>query len=124
MANMTIGAVTTGVQTVTATGAVTPTAGLDVSGVTKDFTLFLQVQSDTAGKNFQIQLEESVNGFTASVPDLVVGGEGAVSSAADKIWSVRKYQIPGSAIGTTGAVLRANVVQIDSASSLHLRAWI
>ena len=125
MANMTIGAVTTGVQTVTGTGAVTPTAGLDVSGVTKDFTLFLQVQSDTAAKNFQIQIEESTNAFTGTpVADLVVGGEGAVSSAADKIWSLRKYQIPGSAIGTTGAVLRANVTEIDANSSLKLRAWI
>ena len=125
MANMTIGAVTTGVQTVTATGAVTPTAGLDVSGVTKDFTLFLEVQSDTAAKNFQIQLEESTNAFTGTpVADLVVGGEGAITSAADKTWSLRKYQIPGTAIGTTGAVLRANVTEIDANSSLKLRAWI
>ena len=124
MANMTIGAITTGVQTVTATGAVTPTTGLDVSGVTGDFTLKVEVQSNTAAKGFQIQLEESTNAFTAAVADMVVGGKGAVGSAYDKIWSIRKYQIPGTSIGTSGAVLRANVTMLDSADSLKLRAWI
>lgn len=124
MANMTIGAISTGVQTVTATGTVTPTAGLDVSGITGDFTLFVEVQSQTAAKAFTIQLEESVNAFTASVADMVVSGKGAITSAADKIFSKRKHEMPGTAIGTANAVLRANVTQLDSASTLKLRAWI
>ena len=124
MANITIGAITTGVQTVTATGAVTPTAGLDVSGVTGDFTIKVQVQSQTRAKNFQIQIEESTNAFTAVLADMVVGAQGTISKDFDKCWSIRKYQIPGTSIGTTGAVLRANVTELDSASTLKLRAWI
>ena len=124
MANMTIGAISTGVQTVTATGAVTPTAGLDVSGVTGDWTLYVQVQSNTAAKAFQVQLEESANAWTASVADMVVGAKGGIGSAYDKVWSKRKYELPGSVIGTSGAVLRANVTQIDSGDSLAVRAWI
>jgi ABC-type transport system involved in cytochrome bd biosynthesis fused ATPase/permease subunit len=124
MANITIGAVTTGMQTVTATGAVTPTAGLSVAAVTGDFTLYLQVQAQTSGNTFQIQLEESTNAFTATVADLVVGGEGLIASAYDKIWSIRKYELPGTSIGTTGAVIRANVTELAANSTLALRAWI
>jgi hypothetical protein len=124
MAGKTIGAITTGVQTVTATGAVTPTAGLDVSGITGDWTLFIQVQSNTAAKKAKVVLEESVNAFTASTHDLVFDVSGAVGSTYDKVISRRKYELPSSIIGTTSAVIRANVQSITAGDSLAVRAWI
>jgi hypothetical protein len=125
MAVMTIGAITTGVQSVTATGAVTPTAGLDVSAITGDYTLFVQVQSQTAAKGFQLQLEETVNAFTASIADMVVSAKGGIAAGYDRVWSKRKYEQPQSgAIGTASGKLRVNVTQIDSGDTIGVRAWI
>jgi hypothetical protein len=125
MATMTIGAITTGVQSVTATGAVTPTGGLDVSGITGDYTLFVQVQAQTAAKGFQLQLEESVNAFTASIADMVVSAKGGIAAGYDRVFSKRKYELPQSgAIGTASGVLRMNVKQLDSADTIGVRAWI
>ena len=127
--SLNIGAITTGVQTVTATGAVTPTAGLSVATApasTNDFTVFCQVQSLTDGKKARIVIEETNTAFGGSVwiPLLVYDVEGAVSSAADLMKSVRKYEVPSTLVGTTGAYMRANVQAIDSATSLALRAWV
>lgn len=123
MANMTIGAITTGVQTVTATGAVTPTAGLDISGITGDWTVFVEFQSNTAAKKAKVQIEtstDSTNWTALQVFDI----SGAVSSAADKIYSIRKYQAPSAPFGTSAGVCRANVTAIDSSDSLGIRAWV
>ena len=131
----TITALTTGVQTVTSTGAVTPTAGVDISGMTGDATVCIEVISLTAGKTARVQLEDSVNGFTASLPLDVfnfVGQEGqggtsytagAYNPTTEKL-SVRKYQLPNNRFGVTSALLRLNVTAIDGSSSLSLNAWI
>lgn len=124
MAAKTFGALTTGLQTVTATGAVTPTAGLDISGITQDFTLWIQVQSLTAGKKATITLEDSVNGFTASVPVWSETFTGAVASANDVKVSKRKYEKPALRAGTGSAVARLNITQIDSATTLIVQSWI
>jgi len=126
---------TTGIQTVTATGAVTPTAGVDISGMTGDVTLCIEVISLTAGKTARVQIEDSVNAFTASLPVAVfnfVGQEGqggtsytagAYNPTTEKV-SVRKYQLPNNRFGTASALARVNVTALDSSSSLSLHAWI
>jgi hypothetical protein len=132
---MAITALTTGLQTVTATGAITPTAGVDISGMTGDATVSIEVISMTAGKTARIQLEDSVNGFTASVPVAVFDtagliGQGGTSYTAGAYnpttqkFTVRKYQLANNRFGTASAVLRLNVTAIDSASSITLNAWI
>jgi hypothetical protein len=132
----TITALTTGIQTVTATGAVTPTAGVDISGMSGDVTLCLEVISMTASKTARIQLEDSVNAFTASLPVAVFNvigqeGQGGTSYTAGaynpttlRPGSIRKYQLPNNRFGTSSALLRVNVTAIDGSSSLSLNAWI
>ena len=125
--SLNFGAITTGVQTVTATGPVAPTAGLSVAtapATTSDFTVFCEVQSLTDGAHARIVIEESANAFTSTSPILVYDVVGAVSSAADLVQSVRKYQVPATVAGTSGAVMRANVETLTAAASLLLRAWI
>jgi len=132
---MAITALTTGVQTVTATGAITPTAGADISGMTGDVTLCLEVLSLTAAKTARIQIEDSVNGFTASIPAYVFDvsgqiGPGGTSYTAGALnpcttkQSLRKYQLPNVRFGTASAVLRLNVTAIDASASLSLNAWL
>lgn len=120
----TYGAITTGAQTVTATGAVTPTAGLDISGISGDFTVWIQVQALTAAKKAVIALEDSVNAFTASIVKALINPVGAAAAAYDQKYSFRKYQIPSLRAGTTSAVARINVTAIDSATSLTVNSWI
>jgi hypothetical protein len=132
---MSITALTTGLQTVTATGAVTATAGVDISGMTGDVTVCIEVISMTAAKSARIQLEDSVTAFTASIPVAVfdvIGqvGQGGTSYTAGAYnptttkFTVRKYQLANNRFGVTSALLRVNVTAIDSAASLTLNAWI
>lgn len=124
MAAKTFGEITTGVQTFTATGALTPTAGLDISGITGDYTIWVQVESLTAAKKCLIQLEDSVNAFTASIGVATFNPVGALAKEADIRYSLRKYQCPTLRAGTTSAVARINVTQIDSATTGKVHAWI
>lgn len=121
---MTLSDITTGEQTVTTTGAVTPTAGLDISGISGDFTIFLVIRALTSAKTCRIQLEDSVNAFTAAIALWVQDFIGPQTSATDLTVSIRKYQLPNNRFGTSSAVLRANVTAIDSATSLTLHAWL
>jgi hypothetical protein len=116
--------ITTGVQTVTATGAVTATAGLDISGVSGDATVVVEVVSLTAAKTARIQLEDSVNAFTASIPVAVVNVIGQISGEYSQRFTFRKYQLPNNRFGTGSALLRVNVTAIDSAATLKLHAWL
>ena len=131
----TITALSTGLQTITATGAVTPVAGIDVSGMTGDAMFCVEVVSMTSGKTARIQLEDTTNAFTASAALCVfdvVGqiGQGGVAFATNTLnvttvkQSVRKYQLPNSNIGITSGKVRLNVTAIDSSAELALNAWI
>jgi len=128
--------ITTGLQTVTATGAVTPTAGLSISGVTGDFTVCVEIISLTAGKTARIQLESSTNSFTGVTADAVfqvIGQEGqggttytagAYNPTTEK-FSVRKYQMQNPQnYGLAGGVARLNLIDLDSGSSLTLHGWL
>lgn len=116
--------ITTGVQTVSATGAVTPSTGLDISGVTGDFTLALEVISMTSGKTARIQFEDTTNAFAASNPIWVVNVTGKLSGEYSDKYTIRKYQLPNNVFGTTSAKIRVNVTAIDGSSSLQLHAWL
>lgn len=131
----TITQLSSGIQSVTATGPITPTAGVDVSGITGDVMICVEILSMTAAKNARIQLEDTTNAFTASTPLWVdnVGGQmgqggtafvqGAYNPTTDKR-SVRKYQLPSNVFGTANAKVRLNVTQIDGSAELVLNAWL
>lgn len=123
---MTIGAITTGSQTVTTTGAVTATTGLDISGITGDYTVHLRVTALSAASgtpNATIQIEDSVNGFTAAIATAVQEVPGSL--AQEQYFSWRKYQLPNLRAGTGSAVLRANVTALSGTTpSLSLQAWL
>ncbi len=83
---MSISAITTGAQTVTTTGAVTATTGLDISGVTGDCTVHLRIQGLSAASGTPkavIQLEDSVNAFTASLPVALQEAQGPARERHD-----------------------------------------
>ncbi len=132
---MSIKALTTGLQTVTATGAVTPIAGLDISGMTKDATICVEVIGLTAGAAARIQIEDSVNGFTAlnavAVAD-VVGpiGSGVAFVAGALVpntvkFTWREYQLASNNFGVASAVARVNLTVLTGTTpSISMNAWI
>jgi len=119
---------TTGIQTVTTTGAVTPTAGLDISaiGATADPTICVEIFDLTAAKSATIQIEDSVNAFTASVPHITLEVSGKVdrTGGATKKFIFNKRDYPRIRWGTTSAVLRCNVVDLDGSATLKFHAWV
>ena len=125
---MTIGSIVTSNPTVTATGAVTTTTGLDISGITGDYTVHLRIQalSTASGTpSVSIQLEDSVNAFTASRVVLAKETQGTIDTKSELHFSWRKYELPLLRCGTASAVLRANVVALGGTTpSLTLDSWI
>ncbi len=125
---MSIGAIITGNPTVTATGAVTTTTGLDISGITGDCTVHLRVQAlstASATPKATISLEDSVNAFTAAISICEVQVQGTVDSKSEQHFIWRKYQLPNARFGTTSAVLRANVTVLGGTTpSLQLDSWL
>jgi len=114
--------ISNGVQTVSAAG---PLASVSVSQISGDWTAFSEVVSLTAGMNAHFQIEQSIDGFTTSQPVLEVDTAGAVSKEADKVCSVRKYELAGNDyIGVLNARLRVNVLSIDPGCTLAVRAWL
>ena len=112
------------ITTVTATGPVTPTAGVDVSAVIGDWRVVCQVISQTAGKKYQVNLEGSADGFATRTVHLIAGGMGSIGPTADKVYSVRRHELDAWIIGFVNGKLRCQVAQLDAGSSLQMRCWV
>jgi hypothetical protein len=110
--------ITTGMQTVTATGPVTGT--LSTATLPNLSTIYLNVSGLTAGATCRISIEDSASGtFGDALPVKVwhfEGGEnvnGVTESAnLDEIPNIRK--------GATGNALRVNVLALSSSATLSL----
>lgn len=118
----TITDITTGVQTVTAAGAVTGT--LDISGLSGDFTVKIRVTALSAGKTAVIALEDSVDEFTNAVQQAVVQVSGEVKPEAEKVFSFKKADLPALRLGTTSAECRINVLSVTATPGLKVHAWL
>lgn len=129
-----------GIVLATATGALAPTAGQDISGLTTgSFTWCVEVVSLTAAKTMQLALELTVNAFGASVfADIkqFIGqlGQGGVAFAynaynptSEKQSTVVKQQLPFAALnyfGVASARARANITGIDASAQAAINSWI
>lgn len=118
----TISNITTGVQAVTAAGAVTGT--LDISGLSGDFTVKVRVTELGADKVAVLALEDTVNAFTAAVQQAVVQVKGKVVAEAEKVFSFSSRDLPALRIGTESAVLRLNALSVTATPGLKVHAWI
>jgi hypothetical protein len=116
--------ITNGVQTVSATGGLAA-ASVSTIPVQRDWTLFAQIVSLTAGKKAHIQVEASLDGFSTAQALLEVDISGPVLPVSDIVHSVRKYELAGNDyIGIANAQARVRVVSIDAAGTLAVRAWL
>jgi hypothetical protein len=105
---------TTDPQTLTATGPAAPTTGLDISGLSGDYMLELEVMALSAATGTpraRIVIEDTVNAFTAAIPVAELNIEGPINQGVKAIW--RKYSAPSLRLGTASAKLRVNVVTLE-----------
>jgi len=115
-------AVTDGsLQPITAAGPAGPIAGLLIATLSGDYELMIEITSfscTSGAAHVRITAEDTVNAFTTAVPIAewtfqINGPEGSISPAASIKMSKTDANAPGLRIGTTGAALRFNVVEID-----------
>jgi len=106
-------------------GAATLSQALPIAAITGDFTVRVRVESLTPGKNIQIAIQDSVDGFVNDiVTRATINVEGAVLTTAmlDAI-EARSYQIPSMRFGVANAKMRLNVLAIDAAATAVITAW-
>lgn len=120
---MAISAITTGEQTVSATGAIT--GSLDTSAITGDFTICVRVRGLSGSQNARIAIEDTANSTPFSdvttVCEFDVKGAEAVEGDTFK---VRSYDVPSIRIGGANNKLRANCTAISGSTSAEVDAWL
>jgi hypothetical protein len=119
---MAISEITTGVQAVTTTGAVTGT--LSTSSLSGDFTLFMNIQGLAAGDTakFSIQDTENSSEFSDAL-DVVIADVVGGSTVEGSTYSWRAYQVPSMRYGAAHCELRVNCLAI-SAGTANVIAWL
>jgi hypothetical protein len=125
----TIRDITTGVQTVSATGAVTGT--LDVSALTGDYTVKVRVTGLAAGKSLQVALEDTAHATVVSTSvefdDATQPFVFSFTGGFDRdgiVLSVRSYEIPMTRVGATNNKLRLNVQSGTSSIAAGVYGWL
>jgi hypothetical protein len=102
-------------------------AGIDISGITGDWTLKINVQSLADASTtpvVRLSFEDTVNDYTASLAGPTVSFKGALSNNADKVKSFKKQDFPDLRLGTSSAQLRLKLSNIESGGSCNYRAWL
>jgi hypothetical protein len=114
--------ITTGVQTVTATGPVTGV--LSTASLTGDLTLFLELDGLPAGGAARVSVEDSATNFGSSgadaLPVAVAHELNLVVPGAPVTHTWRKYNLGTIRAGATNTALRVNVLELTGGSlSVH-----
>jgi hypothetical protein len=118
-----ISLITTGEQTVSATGAVT--GSLATAALTGNFTVKIRVRGLTSAQSVQIALEDTANvtPFSDATQPFVASFAG-VAEPEGAQRSVRSYEIPNCRFGVTNSALRLNVQSLIGAPTFQVEGWI
>lgn len=115
---------TLSIESATQTGA-HQSAGVDVSGLTGDWTLKLQVLSLTAAKHARIVFEESVDNFTTVFPVAEFNFLGPYQDPNGSQVSFKKRDAAGgSKFGVASGKVRLNLIQIDGSATIVYNAGV
>ena len=116
-------------QPVTAVGAVAPSTGLDISALTGDWELSLEIVdlhcASGGPPRVRVVFEDSVDAFTNSVAVCEANVQGPVVSTASEKLSWLRDVVPSLRLGVTSAKLRVRVVALDGTTpSCTLAAFL
>jgi len=118
---------TTDPLTLTAAGPAAPTTGLDISGLSGDYTLEITVQalSSVSGTpKARVVLEDTVNAFTNAFAVVEMNVQGPITVPITHLF--RSDEAPSLRLGTTSAKLRLNVYELDGTTpsiTVHGAIW-
>ena len=102
-------------------------SGVDISGITGDWTLKLNMSNLADSSTTPIvrfAFEDTVNDYTASLAGPTVSFKGAIAKSYDKVKSFKKQDFPDLRLGTGSAQLRLKLSNIESGGSCTYRAWL
>lgn len=99
-------------------------SGIDISGITGDWTLKVQIESLTAAKQARLVFEDTINDYTGSIAGPTFSYKGELAASYDKIRSFKKASFPSLRLGTGSAQLRLKLAELDSGATCVYRAWL
>jgi hypothetical protein len=100
-------------------------SGVDVSGISGDWTLVLDVQTVVGDTAVRFGFQDTVDAFTTPLAGPTVSVSGAVALANSRRFTFKKYDFPGLRCGTASAQLRLAVLAITGTSpSVTYQAWL
>jgi hypothetical protein len=103
-------------------------AGIDISGITSDWTLKINVQSITVSDGsvplLRFEFDDTVNSFTGSLAGPTCSFKGTLSSSADQVRSWKKQDFPDLRTGTASAQLRLQLSNMSANATAIYRAWL
>jgi len=115
-------------QPLTAAGPVAPSTGLDISGLSGDYMLqidVLDLHCASGTPKARVIIEDTVNAFTASIPVCELNLVGPIVAGAPVTQTWRSDRAPSLRLGTASAKLRANVAGLDGTTpSITLRVTL
>ncbi len=107
---------------VTKTAAFTGST-VDVSGITGDWTLKLQVGALSAGVDARFTFEDTVTDFTASLAGPSFSFLGELDLAQDRVKSIKKQDFHSLRLGVTSGFLHLKLASMG-VGSVSYHAWI
>lgn len=104
-------------------------SGVDISGITGDWTIKLQVESlvdSVAATTPQVRFafEDTVTDYTASLAGPTMSFKGSLSNNADKVKSWKKQDFPDLRAGVALAQLRLRLSNIETGGTVIYHAWM
>lgn len=95
-----------------------------VSSFTGDWQIVLLVHSLTAAKKARLVLADSVDAFTGEKAGIVVHLQGEIKTAAPQRFTFKKCDFPELRIGTASAVVRWELISLDTSGSIKFESWL
>lgn len=115
--------ITTGEQTVSATGAVA--GSLSTSAMSGNFTLKVRIRGLAAGQRIMLSVEDTSSGTPFSDARTIAHFDTYGGMPADGVTlSKSKYEMPSAKFGAANTALRINCTAIDSGASAQILAWL
>jgi hypothetical protein len=97
-------------------------SGLDVSGITGDWTIKVQVEALADGTavnvpNVRFGLEDTVTDWTASLAGPTISFKGTLAKSFDKVKSFKKQDFPSLRLGVASSQLRLKLLELSAYAS-------
>lgn len=100
-------------------------SSIDISAITADWTIILEVLAQNDGDNVRFSFEDSVDAFTTPLQAMSVSTSGKTTKDGARRYTFFKRDFPNLRMGVSSAVLRLSIVEFTGSSkSVTYQSWI